>query len=242
MTSLPCVSLILGWASPLLDLNNDYWYYLYHSTNLAGYPTTEAFFQIIAQINNAKSLLFSNEHIDSLQKLVIDTINTTFKVKIGYTSNLIMDIDQSSSYFILNSYSVISWSLLTTLLSIIGVKILKYFCKLIKRIFVKKSVEPIDEDTSIKFKASHHPLKYIIRFCRRNSSLSFAIVSIIESNCVFICFYAGVQIRLSFSFFILDKINYLILLTFFYISIIISVAFYLILWIFRVKRTKKFTE
>ena len=51
-SSFPSLAYLLGWAAPLFSFNRDYWYYLYHDSNLTGHPISITFFEVIAQLNN----------------------------------------------------------------------------------------------------------------------------------------------------------------------------------------------
>jgi len=68
------------------------------------------------------------------------------------------------------------------------------------------------------------------------------LVSLIESNCIFICFYAGLQLKIPFQFQFADKINTLISVIFLFLCLIFSLVFYRLLWAFRVKFTRNLID
>ena len=180
--------------------------------------------------------------MNSIDSTVSSFINKTFAIRTNYTSPLILAIDGSASYFLLNTHSVFLWTVPQTALLVLFLVVMKVLFKKLYRVCRSRQVVPVVGNIYMEVKQKSVLIKTIVRFCKENSTVAFVLVSVVEANCISMCFYAGVQLRLCFSHLLLDKLNLAVTLLMLFACLMVSSVLYILLWALGVRRTKKLTE
>ena len=168
-------------------------------------------------------------------------MDSFFNVSSNYTSKNILQIDQAPSYFLSNAQEMICWNFTSSLVLVFVIFLVLILFKKLRKTCRSTEIVPMTANLSKKIIVKSRVIQTVINFCKKSTTFAFILITLIQSNSVFICFYAGLQLRSFFNFSFYDKANQVLAVVFLFVTLMVTLALFFLFWAFKTKRTKQFT-